>query len=674
VTSFHRRPKLARTVACGAVALGCLLSASEAVASPGRYAIADTHPAWAVSQPATPAPPVTTGSVNLRVYLASSDPSGLADYAQAVSNPSDVAYGDYLTAAQAQAQFGPTAAEATAVESWLTGAGLTVTDTTAGFGAYVGVTGTVADASQAFGVNFADYKAPDGGTARAPEATATVPAAVNGDVVAVSGLNTAKDFVRPADVLPGPPPNYFIAGPTSTYYGQKLATTEPSVDGEHQPWNVNGYTPQQLRGAYGVTQSGATGRGVTVAVVDAYAAPTMQQDADEFSQVTGNRPFAPGQYQQYLASSFDYTSADECDAQGWYGEETLDVESVHDLAPDANVRYIGGEDCTDPGLLAADALIVNEHLASIVSNSWGEPYDDESIPGIYNEVFEAGAVEGIGFMFSAGDSGYEDPNYEDGYSDQIQVDFPTSSPWVTSVGGTSLAIGPQQNYEWELPWGTALDPLGASGLSWTYNPPPSQADIETYYDGSGGGGVSTAYGQPWYQGGVVPYSLGTDVPEGSTTTPRRVIPDVSALADPSTGMLVGETTQNPSGIGYGFYLSRIGGTSVSSPTFAGIEADAQQTAGHDLGFANPAIYARYGTDAFHDVTEQTPQGPNTRMFEVRNNYTDPDSATGPLITYLRVMGVDGTGASSLVATSGYDDATGVGSPNQYVESFARRGF
>ena len=148
--------------------------------------------------------------------------------------------------------------------------------------------------------------------------------------------------------------------------------------------------------------------------------------------------------------------------------------------------------------------------------------------------------------------------------------------------------------------------------------------------------MSTAYTQPFYQRGVVPNSLATDVPEGSTTTPMRVVPDVSALADPSTGMLVGQTTLQPNGKTYAFSLSRIGGTSVASPTFAGIEADAQQAAGRDIGFANPAIYARYGTGAFHDVTE-SPSG----QYEVRNNYTDPDTATGPLVTFLRAMGVNG---------------------------------
>ena len=115
--SCHR--KLAFALTGVVAALGGLVTAGSAVAAPGRAAIPGTHPAWAVSRVA---PAVTTGNVNLRVYLASPDPSGLAAYANAVSSPSNPDYGHYLTPAQAQARFGTTSAEVDAVKSWLTGA------------------------------------------------------------------------------------------------------------------------------------------------------------------------------------------------------------------------------------------------------------------------------------------------------------------------------------------------------------------------------------------------------------------------------------------------------------------------------------------------------------------------------------------------------------------------
>jgi subtilase family serine protease len=652
------------TAAASALCVGAIAAASPGQSASPRSAIPGTHPSWANASMRVSAQPVTTGTVNARVYLAGQDPAGLAAYAEAVSQPGNALYGRYLSPSQVAARFGPTSTQIAAVKSWLTSAGLTVTSVSGGVGGYVTVTGPVSAAAKAFSVTFGSFRGPDKRTDRAPEQAATAPASVGSAVLTVTGLDTASHQMKPADTLPPPGPNYWVAGPCSQYYGQKAATTEPAAYGKHQPWNNCGYTPAQVRGAYGVTASGMTGKGQTVAIVDAYASPTMLRDANQFAKVVGDRPFRPGQYGQYLPSTFTDTAANECDAQGWYGEETLDVESVHGQAPDANVRFVAAASCTDQDLLSALTYIVDNHLASIVSDSWGEPADDATLTSEYDLVFEVGAVEGIGFFFSSGDSGYESPA-EDPGSDQIQVDYPTSSPWVTSVGGTSLAIGRKDNYEFETSWGTLLDPLASNGKSWEYAPP---GEYPSGYDGSSGGGVSTAYLQPSYQQGVVPTSLATHLPDGTTSAiPMRVVPDVSALADPSTGILVGQTTLQPNGKTYAFSLSRIGGTSVACPTFAGIEADAQQAAGHPLGFANPVIYQRYGTSAFHDVTDH-PLGPGY-LAQVRNNYTNPYTRTGPIVTYLRTLGVDGEGAAALPAVKGYDDSTGVGSPKYYIQSF-----
>jgi subtilase family serine protease len=650
--------------AAATLAAGVLTPA--AVAQPGnaRSALAGTHPAWATASARTSSQPVTSGTVDARVYLAGQDPAELAAYAMASSTPGNALYGRYLTPAQLMARYGPTQAQVSAVTSWLSGAGLTVTKVQDAIGGYVAAQGSATVAARAFGVTFGTFRGPGGKTDRAPDQAASAPAGVASDVLTVSGLDTASHDMAPADTLPPPGPNYWTAPPCSAYYGQKVAAAEPSAYGSKQPWTNCGYTPRQIRGAYQVSQSGMTGKDVTVAVVDAYASPTMPGDANEYAKVTGDEPFAPGQYEQDLAPAFDQTAANECDAPGWYGEETLDIEAVHGMAPGATMVYVGAADCTDQALGDALALVVDNHLASIVSDSWGEPADDASEIPVYNEIFEAGAAEGIGFFFSSGDNGYENPS-EDPDSDGQQTDFPTSSPYVTSVGGTSLAIGRSANYEFETSWGTLIDPLAASRKSWTFTPP---GPWPQGYDGSSGGGVSYAFSQPPYQEGVVPESLASILPNGSTSpTPMRVVPDVSALADPATGILVGQTTLQPNGTSYAFSLSRSGGTSVSVQVFAGIEADAQQAAGHPLGFANPAIYQRYRTPAFHDVTDH-PSG-ISHLAEVRSNYTNPATKGGPLLTYLRTLGIDGEGSAALPAVAGYDDATGVGSPEYYIQSF-----
>jgi subtilase family serine protease len=657
-------------IAAGALTLGTLATATAAQAANPRSTIADTHPAWAVAAKRLSSKAVTSGSVNARVYLAPSHQAELASDVAAVSTPGSKSYRHFMTASAVQKKFRPSAAEVASVKSWLTSSGLSVTKVSAKYpaGAYVGVRGSVAAASKAFGVTFGTYRGPGGQSDRAPEHAATAPSSIARSVLAVSGLDTAKSQMKPE--LPPPPQNYWTAKPCSAYYGQKIANNKPKAYGKHQPWNLCGYTPSQIRGAYGVTSSGMTGKGQTVAIVDAYASPTIKSDASQYATYVGDKPFAPGQFKQYQAGP--YTNAAACGASSWYTEETIDVESVHGQAPDANVRYVAAASCTDPDLANAEAAIVDTHLASIVSNSYGEPASFSTINATFDLIFQVGALEGIGFMFSSGDSGYDGPDEFAG-SPADQVEYPTSSPYVSSVGGTSLAVSKSKSYQWETSWGTLLDPLvhlKHGGKKWQYTPP---GKYPSGFDGASGGGVSTQYTQPSYQTGVVPTSLATKLPDGSTSSqPMRVIPDVSAYADPSTGMLVGQTTLQPNGKTYAFSFSRWGGTSVACPTFAGIEADAQQAAGGALGFANPAIYYldthfAYGSSnaAYNDVTDH-PLGPGY-LGMVRNNYTDGYTKTGPLLTYLRTLGIDGLGADALPAVKGYDDSTGVGSPKNYIQ-------
>jgi subtilase family serine protease len=144
----------------------------------------------------------------------------------------------------------------------------------------------------------------------------------------------------------------------------------------------------------------------------------------------------------------------------------------------------------------------------------------------------------------------------------------------------------------------------------------------------------------------------------------RVMPDIAADADTVTGMLIGLTLQlTPDGTPQ--YTERVlGGTSLATPLIAGIQADAQQARhGVPIGFANPAIYARYGTVAYHDVTDQ-PLGPDTLIAAV-HPVPRPD---GPILYIAITFGQD----TSLHATPGYDDVTGVGTPARaYLSSYRR---
>lgn len=653
----------------GGLALAALLTViilavpAGACAAGARVIVAGTHPRWAArSSELAGRSPAMTRTLTGRVYLASRNRAGLAAFAQAVSTPGNRLYRHFLTSAQLQARFGPSAAELSAVRAWLQRNHLTVTRVSRRIGGYLAFKGSRANAATAFRVAFARYRGPDHHADLAPVRAATVPRALAAAVLAVTGLDTAKHVMRGDDTLPASGQVTFLPGPTSTFYGQQFASSAPIAYGIHQPYSLRGYTPGQLRGAYGVTGSGTTGTSQTVAVVDAYASSSMLADANAYATDVGDPPFRSGQYNQDLATTFTNTAT--CDPTSWFTKETLGVEAVHAMAPDANVTYVGAASCDDSDLLAALALIVDNHLASIVSDGWGKPTDQATLVSTFDEVFQAGGAEGIGFFFASGDHGYESPA-EDAASETQQLDFPAESPYVTSVGGTSLAVGAYDNYDFETSWGTLSDAANAGGTAWSATPPGT---FPGDYQGSGGGGTSSVFNQPAYQTGVVPSSLSTTLPNGMTATqPMRVVPDVAADANPQTGMLIGETLQQPNG-SFAFTLERAGGTSLATPLWAGIEADAQQAAGHILGFANAAIYQRTATSAFHDVTDQPFGAANLGLVE--NSYTNPAMQQGPIITSLDSLGIDGEGASALPAVTGYDDSTGLGSPGQYIQSFA----
>ncbi|MBC9726052.1 protease pro-enzyme activation domain-containing protein [Streptomyces sp. TRM68367] len=629
----------------GALALG--IPAAHAADNPSRDTLAGTKPAWATAGADRGA--ASDGApVSARVYLAGRDAAGLADYARAVSDPHSASYGKYLTARQAQARFGATEAQVAAVKAWLASAGLSVTSVTRH---YVAVTGDVAAAERAFGTQLHNY-AKGSGTYRAPATSATVPAALKGTVLTVTGLDTAPHRASHDDRLPPPETVFRNAGPFSSYYGSNTASTLPEAYGTKIPYAVKGYTGKQLRAAYGAGTR--TGKGVRVAITDAYASPTIAYDAATYAKKHGDAAWGSGQLRQVLPKKYTHTK--ECSAAGWYGEETLDVEAVHAVAPAANVTYVGSASCADEDLLDSLGKVVDNHLADIVSNSWGEVESAETpdIAAAYDQVFQLGAVEGIGFYFSSGDNGDEVAN-----SGTKQVDSPANSAWVTAVGGTSLAVGKDDTYQWETGWGTEKAMLSADGKSWK--------DFPGAFTSGAGGGTSRTVAQPDYQKGVVPEALAT----ANGSAGNRVVPDIAAIADPNTGFLVGQTQTVPDGKTNGksqaYSEYRIGGTSLAAPTIAAIQALAQEArGGTPIGFANPAIYAKAGSKVYHDVTDN-PTGSGLAVARV--DFVNGYDATDGLATSVRSLGKD----SSLAAVKGYDDVTGVGTPaNGYVESYRRR--
>lgn len=613
-----------------------VMVAMPAFASSGRAKLAGSAPTWANAKNYRSAADPSS-DVGFRVYLGWNNPSAVQALAQAVSDPHSASYGKYLSAGQFRQQFAPSQAQVAAVQNWLRSQGFSIVYTPTN-NHYVSAEGTVAQAAAAFGTSFGMYNV-DGLTLRSPSSDVTIPSSLAGTVDGVIGLDDSAQFVHNNSKVDGnaPPPAAFVTGtPCSVYWGEKQATgfTNPYGAGT-LPYAPCGYTPAQLKGAYGIPST-YTGSGQTVAIIDAYAAPTILQDVNQWSINRGLPTMTNGQLQQVVAPG-TYRHPErgmKQDPQGWYGEETLDVEAVHGMAPNAKIVYVGAPN-NFQDLDAALNQVVDRQLAQIVTNSYG--WDTELLPPGYIKPYEdtilQGVAEGIGIYFSSGDN--SDESLVEGYA---TADWPASSPFVTAVGGTSLAVGASNNYLFETGWGT-------TAASWTGTAWSPAAPGDWFY--GAGGGVSRIFAEPWYQTGVVPSSVFAT--QGRT---GRAVPDIAALADPNTGYIIGETQTFPDGsVKYDEY--RIGGTSLSSPLMAGIMALADQAAGHPHGFANPVFYSLAGSSAFRDIVN-----PSSTVAVVRTNFNNGVDASDGLSYSLRTMNQ----TLSLQTTPGWDDVTGLGTP------------
>jgi len=589
----------------------------------------------------------TSQQVNFGILLGLRDQAGAVATLQAISDPASARYGQWLSNADFDARYAPTSASVAAVQSWLRSEGFQVT-TTLPSGMYVEASGSVSTVESIFGTSLHNYSYL-GKEVRANATQlslpANTPAAVTSVISGVVGIDQGSALKHIADTEPGPPGGArYGVQPCSTYYAEKSATDQPPAYGKPQPYAPCGYVPQQLQSAYGesgLLRSGVNGGGITVAITDAYAAPTIAQDAQRYNQVHHQPILFPGQFTQITPGPNGFDQADLCGAQGWYGEETLDVEAVHAMAPGARIVYVGASDCLS-GLDDAWASTIDNHVADVITNSWTDGTDDINLLGtsyvaFYQQFSLEAALTGITVNFSSGDSG----DHTAGGTDLAAktVEFPADLPYVTGVGGSSVLVGSHGQWLGEYGWQNAYSTL--TNAAWTPAPPGP-------YSSGGGGGTSRLFTQPFYQTGKVP----ADISQYYGSTPMRAVPDIAMDADPNTGFEVGETQVFPDGTYWDQY--RIGGTSLSSPLLAGVVALADQLHHRPLGFINPFYYRLLGTSSLHDTV-----APTSPLAQVRTDYVNfLDNTQGK---FFRLQTID-VQSSTLHDTPGYDDETGVGTP------------
>lgn len=299
-----------------------------------------------------------------------------------------------------------------------------------------------------------------------------------------------------------------------------------------------GLSPADVKDAYNLPAGGGAGR--TVGIVVAYDAPTAEADLVHYRQQFGLPPLRAGQFTKIdQRGGTDYPAPDP----GWAGEAALDVDAVTAVAPDANIVLVVADDNSFENLGAG----VNAAVAAgaeVVNNSYGTGYDASPGSGEDNTLLPVNEQyynhPGVAIVASSGDSDYG-------------VSFPASSNYVTSIGGTSLV----------------KDPATARG--WTES-------VWSNNYGGAGSGCSVVFDKPEFQ--------------QDTGCGKRAVSDVSAVADPATGLSVYYTFD-------GGQWSQYGGTSLSAPLISGIYALAGKPAPNTYPNAYP--YAK--TDALFDVTQ-----------------------------------------------------------------------
>ncbi len=623
-----------------------------------------------------------TSRVGFDLLLSLRSPAGARAFLREVSEPGSALYHHYLSDAKWEARFGVSKAEVAKARTWLRKEGFVV-------GAvpkdrlFVSASGTASRVEHAFGVSLGYYEV-NGRTVRLAQGALSIPASLAGVVSGVVGVN---EYVATTDLArkshnqvsriakpkqePAPPAGFRNPQPCSSYFGQKIDTKDAaSLYAPYTaplPYDICGYLPRQLRGAYGLSGAisrGNDGNGVAIAIVDAYDSPTLLSDAQRYFRMNDPAyPLKSSQFFNLAPASVDDQA--ECGGSGWYDEQALDVEASHSMAPGADIVFVGAQDCQDTSLLAALQTAVTSG-ASVVSDSWGDTlgdlFTDAATKAAFDNTFTFAGATGVSVLFSSGDSG---DNFAD--TGLAAPDYPASSPFITAVGGTTLEVNSSNSRVAEYGWSTGKQVLCASK---TTSCSSTTATGALAFQAGGGGGTSYNYLQPYYQARVVPSPLALRNEALFGPVPLRVEPDISMDADAQSGMLIGLTQTFPNGVYYDQFKE--GGTSLASPLLAGVIADADQAAGVALGFLNPTLYKAYTEypTAFSDIL--APANPNAAAV-IRVDYANTVDSSSGYVVSLRTFDYqgpetycDGTGNCAtrpvtLTTTKGFDSMTGLGS-------------
>ena len=606
-------------------------------------------------------------SMQVTIALQPRDQAALATYAQDVSSPGSDVFHRFLTTAQFRARFAPTAATVRAVDRSLRAHGLQPGKVDAS-GLALTVTASGGQLDHAFHVTLSRVRLRGGRDAIFNVQAPAVDSRIAGDIEAVIGLDTLypaqSTLSRPhLDALQLAAERAQARAGSSdrgTAARSRIPTggPQPCSTAVNDAPGSGGYTADQIANYYDFSplyKSGDLGQGVTIGVYELES--DLPSDIAAFQQCYGTN------------TSVSYVKVQGGAGTGaGSGEAALDIDQLISFVPKAKLLvYQGPNSNNGTGPYDTYAAIANQDKASIVTTSWGscEPEETAQSAQAESTVFEQMAAQGQTLVAAAGDSGSEDcfiAGQGGDSNNNLEVDDPSSQPFVTGVGGTSLELGPFNTISNpdETVWNNS-DP-NVDYNQWGINP------------GAGGGGLSGLWQMPSYQSATAaaaPWlnienseSVPTTGPAacagstisppaaGTTTDYCREVPDVSADADPMDGYM---SYWNGTGnVGHDAVSGwqGVGGTSAAAPLWAAVFALAEASSACDsgrIGFANPTLYSLASSSPaayasyFNDITA--------------------DANASDLAGDNNDLSLSGNSAGLYEAGTGYDMATGLGSPN-----------
>jgi subtilase family serine protease len=486
--------------------------------------------------------------------------------------------------------------------------------------------------------------------------------------VGADGLFFSGQCLRPPESV-----TFTTAGsfPKATYFGNRSGQDITSGVPNLPPC---GYDSAELQQAYGLNalySHGLDGTGQTIMIVDAFGSNTIVDDTNLFSSLNGLPPLTPSNFAIFTPNgSATCTTTNGCTAGNWNLETTLDVQWAHSIAPGANIVLVLGADSSLTNLDLANLFAIENGFGSVLSNSFGLPEivladlaPSELV--VENGISEIAAALGISHNISTGDSGdnlaLDNANFG---INSVSPGANADSPFATGVGGTSTFLDSKSNIFLQTGWGLNLTRIANP----TPNPPTVPPLLLGFQSGSGGG-ESTVYAKPKFQQHV-PGKF-------------RQTPDIAMNADPQTGVEIVITDPASGEVG----VDVVGGTSLSCPMFTAFWAIANQAAGGGpIGQAAPILYelseGQSGNNAIIDVNLNPletlldvngfifnpPSAPVT--FESASALAQPLENTKLFISALFqstastrwdvfTFGTD----SSLTTGPGWDNVTGLGTPN-----------